>query len=137
MGVTGRAVADTDGWLVVNEDNDHFFKLSDEWQSREGLLRYLDIVLKGPVTHFFMCVNGQRTSYDSKTWEPIWAGLNDLARPDTATAPDGVIEAVECPNHPFFLGVQWHPERYYTRDSSAAALFQAFTKAAGIYQQQK
>ena len=30
MGVTGRAVADTDGWLVVNEDNDHFFKLSDE-----------------------------------------------------------------------------------------------------------
>ena len=79
----------TDGWLVVNEDNDHFFKLGDEWQTKEGLERYLDIVLKGPVTHFFMCVNGQRTSYDSKTWEPIWAGLNDIARKDTATAPDG------------------------------------------------
>ena len=79
----------TDGWLVVNEDNDHFFKLGDEWQTKEGLGRYLDIVLKGQVTHFFMCVNGQRTSYDSKTWEPIWAGLNDVARKDTATAPDG------------------------------------------------
>ncbi len=28
-----------------------------------------------------------------------------------ATAPDGVIEAVRDDDHPFFLGVQWHPER--------------------------
>lgn len=26
-------------------------------------------------------------------------------------APDGVVEAIEDPAHPFFLGVQWHPER--------------------------
>ncbi|MEL7473672.1 MAG: gamma-glutamyl-gamma-aminobutyrate hydrolase family protein [Planctomycetota bacterium] len=28
-----------------------------------------------------------------------------------ARAPDGVIEAAEDPDHPFYLGVQWHPER--------------------------
>lgn len=28
----------------------------------------------------------------------------------SATAPDGVIEAIELPNHPFAIGVQWHPE---------------------------
>ena len=28
-----------------------------------------------------------------------------------ATAPDGVIEAVDDPARPFYLGVQWHPER--------------------------
>jgi putative glutamine amidotransferase len=28
-----------------------------------------------------------------------------------ATAPDGVIEAVDDPDRPFYLGVQWHPER--------------------------
>ncbi|NLE44415.1 MAG: gamma-glutamyl-gamma-aminobutyrate hydrolase family protein [Chloroflexi bacterium] len=28
----------------------------------------------------------------------------------TARAPDGVIEAVEATDHPFCLGVQWHPE---------------------------
>ena len=28
----------------------------------------------------------------------------------TAYAPDGLIEAVECPDHPFGLSVQWHPE---------------------------
>lgn len=28
-----------------------------------------------------------------------------------ATSVDGVIEAVEDPSRPFYLGVQWHPER--------------------------
>lgn len=28
-----------------------------------------------------------------------------------AKAPDGVIEAVDDPSRPFYLGVQWHPER--------------------------
>ena len=28
----------------------------------------------------------------------------------SATAPDGVIEAIEVEGHPFAVGVQWHPE---------------------------
>jgi putative glutamine amidotransferase len=28
-----------------------------------------------------------------------------------ARAPDGVIEAVRADDRPFYLGVQWHPER--------------------------
>ncbi len=28
-----------------------------------------------------------------------------------ARAPDGIIEAIDDPAHPFYLGVQWHPER--------------------------
>lgn len=47
-----------------------------------------------------------------------------------ALAPDGVIEAVEHESLPFFLGVQWHPERMYRRDRSAAALFEGLTRAA-------
>ncbi|RIH78439.1 putative glutamine amidotransferase [Meiothermus hypogaeus] len=38
--------------------------------------------------------------------------LKDLApglRP-VATAPDGIVEAVALEGHPFYLGVQWHPE---------------------------
>ena len=27
-----------------------------------------------------------------------------------AWSPDGVVEAIECPDRPFWLGVQWHPE---------------------------
>lgn len=46
-----------------------------------------------------------------------------------ARAPDGVIEAVADPAHPFYVGVQWHPER--TADPAAgASLFEALVRAA-------
>jgi putative glutamine amidotransferase len=48
----------------------------------------------------------------------------------SATAPDGVIEAVEDPTLPFCLGVQWHPERLADQPASRA-LFAALTAAAG------
>lgn len=48
----------------------------------------------------------------------------------TAVAPDGVIEAIEAPRHPFLLGVQWHPEFLYDRDEVQRRLFRAFVKAA-------
>lgn len=50
-----------------------------------------------------------------------------------ATAPDGVIEAAEMPGHPFFLGVQWHPERLYEQHASAKALFAAFVSACAAH----
>jgi putative glutamine amidotransferase len=46
----------------------------------------------------------------------------------TATAPDGVIEAVEDPNRRFLVGVQWHPENFY-RTGEFRALFEGFVKA--------
>lgn len=51
----------------------------------------------------------------------------------TAWAPDGVPEALEYPGHPFFLAVQWHPERYFDRAKDAMALFQAFAQSASSY----
>lgn len=48
-----------------------------------------------------------------------------------AQAPDGVVEAVEDSAQPFFLGVQWHPERMYASDPASLALFAAFVEAAG------
>lgn len=47
----------------------------------------------------------------------------------TATAPDGVIEAAELAGHPFFIGVQWHPERLWWSDEKHMALFTAFAAA--------
>lgn len=49
----------------------------------------------------------------------------------TARAPDGVVEAVEDPGHPFLLGVQWHPERCYRERPAHRRLFQALIAAAG------
>ncbi|MGB9799311.1 MAG: gamma-glutamyl-gamma-aminobutyrate hydrolase family protein [Thermanaerothrix sp.] len=44
-------------------------------------------------------------------------------------APDGLIEAVEVPGHPFGLGVQWHPERRLDFPPHLA-LFEALIQAA-------
>jgi putative glutamine amidotransferase len=49
----------------------------------------------------------------------------------TAHAPDGVVEAIEDPDHPFLIGVQWHPER--DPDAPATrALFEAFVQACKV-----
>ena len=48
----------------------------------------------------------------------------------TATAPDGVIEAIECGVGGFCLGVQWHPENYW-RTGEFRSLFEGFIEACG------
>jgi putative glutamine amidotransferase len=48
----------------------------------------------------------------------------------TAWAADGLIEAVEDPREDrFVLGVQWHPELGWERDSISQTLFERFIKA--------
>lgn len=44
-----------------------------------------------------------------------------------AAAPDGIIEAVCAEEGPFFLGVQWHPERL--DDPLSNMIFSAFAEA--------
>ena len=50
----------------------------------------------------------------------------------TATAPDGVIEAIEDPSAPFCLGVQWHPENFW-RTGEFRLLFEGFLEAADAH----
>jgi putative glutamine amidotransferase len=47
----------------------------------------------------------------------------------TATARDGVIEAIEHPDSRFCVGVQWHPENFF-RTGEFHALFEAFVAAS-------
>jgi len=58
-------------------------------------------------------------------------GLKDIA-PSLRVAghaPDGLIEAVELPDHPFGLAVQWHPE-WLTDQQPTRNLFRRFVEAA-------
>jgi putative glutamine amidotransferase len=43
----------------------------------------------------------------------------------SATAPDGVVEAIEDPAARFCLGVQWHPENFW-RTGEFRPLFEGF-----------
>jgi len=58
--------------------------------------------------------------------------LKEIAAPlrVVGRAPDGVVEAVEIPDHPFAIAVQWHPE-WLTDQPAMRRLFQSFVNAAG------
>ena len=45
-------------------------------------------------------------------------------------APGGLVECVEKPDYPFFIGVQWHPEYLWEQDKAAERLFGMFVEAA-------
>lgn len=49
----------------------------------------------------------------------------------TAWASDGVVEGFEKTDHPYFVAVQWHPERLVEREENAAhkRLFRTFVDA--------
>jgi putative glutamine amidotransferase len=49
-----------------------------------------------------------------------------------AHAPDGIVEAVEITDHPFALGVQWHPEELADGDIRAQRLFDALIEACQV-----
>ena len=55
----------------------------------------------------------------------VGAGLSITAR-----APDGIIEGLEHPDHPFCLGVQWHPEATVDSHPTMRRIFEALVKAA-------
>lgn len=59
-------------------------------------------------------------------------GLKDIAPALRVTgyAPDGLVEAVELPDHPFGIAVQWHPE-WLTDQEPTRNLFREFVKTAG------
>jgi putative glutamine amidotransferase len=48
----------------------------------------------------------------------------------SARAPDGVVEAIELPDLPFAVGVQWHPERVLADEPRHLGLWRGLIEAA-------
>jgi putative glutamine amidotransferase len=72
----------------------------------------LAAVLGTPITH-------PASSHHQAIRRPA-QGLAVVAR-----APDGTIEAVEMPRHPWLVAVQWHPEQTSATDPTQQRLFDA------------
>ena len=47
----------------------------------------------------------------------------------SAAEPNGVVQAIEKRDHPFFIGVQWHPE-YMPQSRTQQALFRGLARCA-------
>lgn len=46
-----------------------------------------------------------------------------------AVSPDGIAEALEMPDYPYLLALQWHPERMWENDPTSAQVFKSFIEA--------
>jgi CTP synthase len=87
-----------------------------------------DLYAQGEVSerhrHRFEFNNNYRQLFEQNG--VVFAGLS----------PDGrLVEIVELTNHPFFVGVQFHPE-FKSRPTEAHPLFRGFVAAALSYQEQ-
>ena len=73
-------------------------------------------------------VDGARTCRVNSRHHQSVARLGEGLVP-SATAADGVVEAIEKPDARFCLGVQWHPENF-CRTGEFSPLFTAFIESA-------
>ena len=75
----GSAPGETSGRVVaLNLDPTEMqYSLAKGEETAEGVLKFFRSVSKGGLTHFFVNPNAHNAAYDSKVWEPIWAGLDD------------------------------------------------------------
>ena len=64
-------------------------------------------------------------SFHHQAVKALGRGLREVAWAD-----DGLVEGIEMPEHPFAVGVQWHPEDLVGRDPAAQGLFEALLVAA-------
>ena len=90
-----------------------------------------------PVTHGVKLKAGShlakilgRDQFDATSWHHqalrgAAAGFDAVAH-----APDGTIEAIEMPSHPWMIAVQWHPELSAASDPLQQKLFDALVEAA-------
>jgi putative glutamine amidotransferase len=79
-------------------------RLGDAWDARHDVIITEGTLLAKAI--------GERTvrsnTSHKQSIRTVGRGLRVVAE-----APDGVVEAVEDPTLPFWLGVQWHPERQH------------------------
>jgi putative glutamine amidotransferase len=90
-----------------------------------------------PVTHGVKLKPGSRLQkilgrgdFDAMSWHhQALRGAADGFEA-VAHAPDGTIEAIEMPGHPWLIAVQWHPELSAASDPTQQKLFDAIVEAA-------
>jgi putative glutamine amidotransferase len=93
----------------------------DDWDRRHGVALCDRSGIGALLGKTALAVN---TSHKQAVLD-IGSGLRVVGRSD-----DGVIEAIEDASLPFYIGVQWHPERQH-HEPDHLRLFESLVRAAG------
>ena len=68
--------------IFINEDNDHYFKLSPDLMNEDSLRDYVDTYAEYGIDTISFCTSGQRASFRSKVIDAIWDPMNDGSKSD-------------------------------------------------------
>ena len=85
-------------------------------------------VIVVPGTRLMSIENAEEVHVNSRHHQ----GVNEVGKGlvISARASDGLVEGLELPDHPFAVGVQWHPETLSSFAPEAQRLFDALKAAA-------
>jgi gamma-glutamyl-gamma-aminobutyrate hydrolase PuuD len=106
-----------------NEVIRHFQDFAQEWPSHSVELK--------PDTLLASIIPERKVRVNSYHHQAVRRIANDFRV--AATAPDGIVEAIESTKHSFVLGVQWHPELLVDQLDFNLALFRRHVEAASRY----
>ncbi len=112
--------------IASQHDHDtlaHFQKMTEEYPSHS-----IDIEKNSWLRHITGEDRVRINSYHHQSVKQVAEGFKI-----TATAPDGVAEAISSERHFFAHGVQWHPELTYSNLDFNLAMFRSHVEAAGLF----
>lgn len=95
-------------------------------ENRLTLVHPVEIEADSMVVRIMGATSIQTNSSHHQAVRELAPGLRAVAH-----APDGVIEAVELSDHPFAVGLQWHPEAMFRHYPEMLRPFRALVEAAG------
>jgi gamma-glutamyl-gamma-aminobutyrate hydrolase PuuD len=101
----------------------HFQEFAQEWPSHSVEIK--------PDTLLASIVSDRRLRVNSYHHQAVRRLAPEFRI--AATAPDGIVEAIESTRHTFVLGVQWHPELLVDQLDFNLALFRRHVEAAARY----
>jgi len=115
---------------------EHILDIRDEdiHRSPEGVWAMQDVTVEADslTAQVMGTTQVHTTSGHHQSLKDIGDGLRVVG-----TAPDGIVEAVEMPDHPWLIAVQWHPEVTAMKDDTQQALFDELVTQAKQRKQAK
>ncbi len=106
----------------MERENDIVHRVDDD---PEGILHTITLNRNSKI----FSIVGQE-SFEAVSWHHQAIGRIAPGLIETGRAPDGIVESLEMPGHPFLVAVQWHPEMSAIRDPLQQKLFAALVDAS-------
>jgi len=111
--------------MAIYQKKDGLKRITKDNHCRNDKTKVHDIIID-PKSKLFKLVNKKtKLTVNSRHHYQV---RNSGIFKECARSKDGIIEAIENENHPFQIGVQWHPESMIDLDCNERKLIKEFIK---------